>query len=60
MYNPLKFLSEVKKEVGMVTWPTKIETVQTTFLVLLLSLVACVYFFCADFICLHLIKFILM
>jgi len=60
MKSPVKFLSEVKKEMSMVTWPTKMETVQTTFLVLLLSLIAGIFFFCSDLICSHFIRFVLM
>jgi len=60
MKSPVKFLSEVKKEMGMVTWPTKMETAQTTFLVLLLSLISGVFFFCSDLICSHFIRFVLM
>ena len=46
--NPIKFLREVRAEVGRVTWPSRRETMVTTGLVFLLSALAAVFFFVAD------------
>jgi preprotein translocase subunit SecE len=46
--DPLKFLREVRAEVGKVTWPSRKETMVTTGLVFALSGLAAVFFFVAD------------
>ena len=46
--DPLKFLREVRAEVGKVTWPSRKETLVTTGLVFALSGLAAVFFFIAD------------
>ena len=46
--NPLKFLAEVRAEVGKVTWPSRKETLITTGLVFALSALAAAFFFVAD------------
>jgi preprotein translocase SecE subunit len=38
--NPLKFLQEVRQEVGKVTWPTRNETLVSTVMVLVLVVAA--------------------
>ena len=45
---PVKFLREVRAEVGKVTWPSRKETLITTGLVFALSGLAAVFFFVAD------------
>ena len=47
-FAPVKFLREVRAEVGRVTWPSRRETVITTGLVLLLSVLTALFFFVAD------------
>ncbi len=46
--DPVKFLREVRTEVGKVTWPSRKETLITTGLVFALSGLAAVFFFVAD------------
>jgi len=46
--DPVKFLREVRAEVGKVTWPSRKETLITTGLVFALSGMAAVFFFVAD------------
>ena len=46
--DPVKFLREVRAEVGKVTWPSRKETMVTTGLVFALSGLAAVFFFVAD------------
>ncbi|ODS02874.1 preprotein translocase subunit SecE [Methyloceanibacter marginalis] len=42
--NPFEFLQQVRTEVSKVTWPTRRETVITTFMVLLMSFAAALFF----------------
>ena len=46
--DPVKFLREVRTEVGKVTWPSRKETLVTTGLVFALSGLAAMFFFVAD------------
>jgi preprotein translocase subunit SecE len=46
--DPIKFLREVRAEVGKVTWPSRKETLVTTGLVFALSGLAALFFFVAD------------
>ena len=46
--DPIKFLREVRAEVGKVTWPSRNETLVTTGLVFALSGLAALFFFVAD------------
>jgi len=46
--DPVKFVREVRAEVGKVTWPSRKETLVTTGLVFALSGLAAVFFFVAD------------
>ena len=46
--DPVKFLREVRAEIGKVTWPSRKETMITTGLVFALSGLAAVFFFVAD------------
>ena len=46
--NPLKFLQEVRQEVGKVTWPTRNETLISTVMVLVMVLIASIFFLAAD------------
>jgi preprotein translocase subunit SecE len=57
--NPLKFLQEVRQEVGKVTWPTRQETLISTVMVLVMVLVASIFFLVADQIISWTVQFIL-
>ena len=42
--NPFEFIQQVRTEVSKVTWPTRKETVVTTIMVLIMSIVAALFF----------------
>ncbi|MFZ4542224.1 MAG: preprotein translocase subunit SecE [Rickettsiales bacterium] len=46
--NPAKFIREVRSEVGKVAWPTRKETIVSTVMVLVLALVAAIFFMAVD------------
>jgi preprotein translocase subunit SecE len=46
--NPLKFLQEVRQETAKVTWPTRQETLISTVMVLVMVLIASLFFLVAD------------
>jgi preprotein translocase subunit SecE len=48
MANPLQFMREVREEVGRVTWPSRRETTITTIMVLIMAIVAAIFFMLAD------------
>jgi preprotein translocase subunit SecE len=48
--NPFEFLQEVRTEVSKVTWPTRRETVVTTVMVLLMSILAALFFLGVDWV----------
>ena len=47
-FNPVKFLQEVRQEVGKVTWPSRQETLISTVMVLAMVALASVFFLAAD------------
>ena len=57
--NPLKFLQEVRQEVGKVSWPTRQETLISTIMVLIMVLVASIFFLVADQLISWIVQFIL-
>jgi preprotein translocase subunit SecE len=57
--NPLKFLQEVRQEVGKVSWPTRQETLISTIMVLVMVLVASLFFLVADQLISWAVQFIL-
>ena len=57
--NPAKFIREVRTEIGKVSWPTRKETVVSTAMVLILALVAALFFLAVDSIFANLIGWIL-
>ena len=57
--NPFEFLQQVRTEVSKVTWPTRRETLITTFMVLLMSVAAALFFLGVDWVLSVLVKFIL-
>jgi preprotein translocase subunit SecE len=46
--NPFEFLQQVRAETAKVTWPTRSETIVTTIMVLIMAVLAAVFFFLAD------------
>jgi preprotein translocase subunit SecE len=53
-----RFLSEVRNEMGRVTWPSQKEVVATTVVVILTSAFFGIYLFVLDFGLLHLVQWI--
>ena len=48
MFNPLRFIQEVKQEAFRVTWPTGKETIQGTLMVVAMAIVASLFFLLLD------------
>ena len=46
--NPLKFMQEVRQEAGKITWPTRNETLISTVMVLIMVVLASLFFLAAD------------
>lgn len=46
--NPAKFIREVRQEVSKVTWPTRRETTVSVVMVLLIAVIAAVFFLMVD------------
>ncbi len=46
--NPAKFIREVRQEVGKVVWPTRKETMVSTTMVLILVVIAAMFFWFID------------
>jgi preprotein translocase subunit SecE len=57
--NPLKFLQEVRQEVGKVSWPTRQETLISTIMVIVMVIVASIFFLVADQIISWLVQLVL-
>ena len=47
-FQPVKFVREVRAEIGRVTWPTRKETLVTTGLVFAMASAAALFFFVVD------------
>ena len=47
--NPLEFMRQVREEVSKVTWPTRRETMITTVMVLIMVILAALFFLLADY-----------
>ena len=45
---PIQFFQQVRTEVSKVTWPTRNETMITTIIVFVFSLLASIFFFFSD------------
>lgn len=43
-----QFFGEVKREIAKVTWPTRKETMTATIMVLVMAIVASIFFFTVD------------
>ena len=48
MKNPLKFIQEVKQEAFKITWPTGKETLQGTLMVVVMAIIASLFFLLLD------------
>ena len=48
MESPAKFISQVRAEVGKISWPTRREVITTTIMVLVMASLASVFFFLVD------------
>ena len=48
MANPFEFIQQVRAEAAKVTWPTRRETMITTLMVLLMVVVASLFFVAVD------------
>ena len=46
--NPLNFIQQVRDEVAKVTWPTRNETGVTTLMVVVMAVLAALFFLAAD------------
>ena len=46
--NPFNFLQQVRDEVSKVTWPTRNETGVTTLMVVIMAILAALFFLAAD------------
>ncbi len=56
---PFEFLQQVRSETAKVVWPSRRETVVTTIMVVIMAVVASVFFLLADQVFSKLIGFIL-
>lgn len=57
--NPFEFIQQVRAEVSKVTWPSRRETIITTFMVLVMSVIAAVFFLGVDWVLRTIVQFIL-
>ena len=57
--NPFEFIQQVRTEVSKVTWPTRRETVITTIMVLIMAVVAALFFLGVDWVLSNIVTFIL-
>ncbi|UXU76055.1 MULTISPECIES: preprotein translocase subunit SecE [unclassified Paracoccus (in: a-proteobacteria)] len=48
MANPAQFISQVRAEVGKITWPTRREVITTTIMVFIMATLASIFFFLVD------------
>lgn len=46
--NPFEFIQQVRSETAKVTWPTRRETLITTIMVVILAIIAAIFFLIAD------------
>jgi preprotein translocase subunit SecE len=47
--NPFQYLSQVRQEARKVTWTTRSETMVSTIMVLIMSMIAMLFFWLVDF-----------
>ena len=46
--NPIIFFKQVRQEIAKITWPTKKETMMTSLMVIVMSVIAAMFFLAAD------------
>ncbi len=46
--SPFEFIQQVRSEVSKVTWPARSETVVTTVMVIIMAVIAAIFFLVAD------------
>ncbi len=56
----IEFLAQVRQEVGRVSWPTQRETVVSTAMVLIMVVIASLFFLAVDMVAFKTVHFILM
>ena len=59
MADPLQFIQEVRQEATKVTWPTRRETMITTGLVILMVILASLFFLAVDEVLQFVVRFVL-
>jgi len=47
-FKPIKYVQEVKNEMGKVTWPSRRETTVTSIMVLIFVFIAAIFFLLSD------------
>jgi len=57
--NPFEFIQQVRTEVSKVTWPTRRETIITTIMVVIMSIIAAIFFLGVDWVLGTVVQFIL-
>ncbi|MEM8573352.1 MAG: preprotein translocase subunit SecE [Pseudomonadota bacterium] len=57
--NPFEFLQQVRTEVSKVTWPTRRETIITTIMVVIMSIIAAIFFLGVDWVLGNIVQLIL-
>ena len=57
--NPFEFLQQVRTEVSKVTWPTRKETLITTVMVFIMSVLAAIFFLGVDWVLGTVVRYIL-
>ena len=48
MFNPFKYVQQVRNEVSKIVWPTRKETMTTTIMVFIMSALIALFFFIID------------
>ena len=57
--NPLKFFSQVRQEGRKVTWTSRRETLVSTIMVVIMAIIAAIFFFAVDWVIGHIVNFML-
>jgi preprotein translocase subunit SecE len=57
--NPFEFIQQVRAEVSKVTWPTRRETIITTIMVVIMSIIAAIFFLGVDWVLGNVVQLIL-
>ena len=58
-FNPFKFFSEVRQEGRKVTWTSRNETLVSTIMVVVMAIVAAIFFFAVDWVIGQVVNFLL-